>query len=98
MIWNTFMLSRSSRVISALPGVLAILVFVGAVGWPLLSIQLRLLRNGAIASDLVELLHLRFPDAEFRGVASYDREVISIVVVSGLDPKDFPNVEQYVRD
>lgn len=87
--------ARSGCLIRA-AAIVALVLFVG-IGWPLISIQLRLWRNGAIAAQLVESLRARFPGAEFRGTASYEREVVYIHVVGGLDPDSRPEVEQWLR-
>lgn len=67
------------------------------IGWPLISIQLRLWRNGAIAAQLVESVRVRFPGAEFHGAASYEREVVYISVVGELDPESRLDVEEWLR-
>jgi hypothetical protein len=72
----------------------AVLVF---LVWPVATIQLRLSRNGAIARQLAEALHTRFPGADFRGVASYEREVIFISVLNRVDESVRRDVEEYLR-
>jgi hypothetical protein len=67
------------------------------VGWPLASIQLRLSRNGKIAHQLVESLEAKFQGKNFRGAASYEREVIYIRVGNGLDDADREDVERWLR-
>jgi hypothetical protein len=81
----------------ALPATLLVLVLFGGIGWPLVSIQLRLWRNGAIATRLVESLRTRFPGADFRRGASYQREVIYIGVRGGLGPESRSEVEKWLR-
>jgi hypothetical protein len=83
--------------IRALPVMIVVLVLFAGLGWPLVGIQLRLWRNGAIAARLVESLRARFPGAEFRGIASYEREVIYIKVLGGLGPEGRPEVERWLR-
>jgi hypothetical protein len=87
----------TTRLIRALPATIVILVLFAGVGCPLISIQLRLWRNGAIAAQLVESLRVRFPGAEFRGIASYEREVIYIQVLGGLRMESRSEVEQLLR-
>lgn len=91
------MSARSSRLIRVLPGALVVLALFGGLVWPLVSIQLRLSRNGAIAARLVESLRTRFPGADFRGTASYEQEVIYVSVVGDLDPASRPDVGQWLR-
>lgn len=91
------MLPWSSRWIRALPAAMVILILFGGIGLPVVVIQFRLWRNNAIAARLVELLRARFPTVEFRGSASYEREVVYIGVVRGLDPNSYPEVEQWLR-
>jgi hypothetical protein len=81
----------------ALPIAVVLLVLFVGFGWPLIDIQFRLWKNRAIAAQLVESLQTRFPGAEFRGIASYEREVVYILVGGGLDPKNRPDVEQWLR-
>lgn len=66
--------------------------------YPLVSIQLRLSRNGALARSLVESLNDRFPEAVFRGGASYEREVIYITALGRLEDSRRREVEQWLRD
>ncbi len=91
------MSARSSCLIRALAVMIVILVLSSGLWWPLAGIQLRLWRNGAIAARLVESLRARFPGANFRGIASYDREVIYIKVLGGLGPESRPEVERWLR-
>jgi hypothetical protein len=65
--------------------------------WPLVTIQLRLSRNGAAARRLVESLHSRFPNVDFRGAASYEREVIYLTVFDHVDETIRREVEQWLR-
>lgn len=65
--------------------------------WQIVSIQLRLSRNGAIAQRLVESLHARFPGVAFRGGASYESEVIYITVVELVDEATRGDVERWLR-
>jgi hypothetical protein len=88
------MSSRSRRLILALPITFVILCVFGVIGWPLIEIQFRLWRNGAIGTELVESLHERFPGAKFRATASYQREVVYIRVLGGLHPESRPDVEK----
>jgi hypothetical protein len=74
-----------------------IFALIGAVAWPLISIQFRLWRNGAVATKLVTSLQARFPEGEFRGAASYQREVVYIRVLGGVRPECRPDVEQWLR-
>jgi hypothetical protein len=85
------------RLIRLLPGALVLLGVLSFFAWPLVNIQLRLSRNGAIAAQLVESLRDRFPDADFRGTASYEQEVIYITVVGGLNKSSRQDVEQWLR-
>ncbi len=73
--------------------ILVLFVFV----LPFIDIQLRLSRNGAIAAQLVESLHIKFPLANFSGTPSYEREVIYIQVGKDLDREWHPEVEQWLR-
>jgi hypothetical protein len=75
----------------------AVLLVLGLQAAAIVSIPLRLWRNGAIAREIVDRLSVRFPDAHFRGTASYERDVIYITLVS--DPKnlDRQEVEAYLR-
>ena len=65
--------------------------------WPIVTIQLRLSRNGATARQLVESLHSRFPSVDFRGAASYEQEVIYITVFDRVDATLRHDAEQYLR-
>jgi hypothetical protein len=78
--------------------VLVVLVVVVFLVWPIVSIQLRLSRNGAIAHRLVESLHARFPGITFQGAASYEREIIYITVVNHVDEASRRDVEQWLRE
>src|SRR5262245_45017797 len=91
------MVARHHRLIRLVPGALGVLVLLGCLAWPFMTIQLRLSRNGAIARQLVESLHTKFPGAEFRGVAAYNREVVYITVVSGPGEGRRRDVEQWLR-
>lgn len=75
------------------------LAVLGAVTfvWQIVSIQLRLSRNGAIAHRLVESLHARFPGVAFRGGASYESEVIYITVSDRVDEATREDVERWLR-
>jgi hypothetical protein len=83
--------------IRALLAAIVVLVLFSPIWWPLVHIQLRLWRNGAIATRLVESLRGRFPGADFRGIASYEKEIIYISVLGGLRPESRPDVEQWLR-
>ena len=72
----------------------AVLVF---LAWTPVSIQLRLSRNGAVAQRLVESLRARFPGVNFRGAASYEREVIYISVVDHVEEAIRSEVEQVLH-
>jgi hypothetical protein len=74
--------------------VLGIVVF---LVWPLVSIQLRLSRNGAIARQLVQSLQARFPGISFGGAASYESEVIYIHVADRVDEPTRRDIEQWLR-
>jgi hypothetical protein len=78
---------------------LALVAFVVIRGfvWPLVSIQFRLARNGKVAQQLVESLEARFPGAQFGGVASYEQEVIYILVRSRLGEGDRREVAKWLR-
>jgi hypothetical protein len=78
---------------------LVVLVFV-VIGFivPMVSIQLRLSRNGKIARQLAESLTASFPGIRFYGAASYEKEVIYICVVNRLDEADRQEVERWVRE
>jgi hypothetical protein len=76
--------------------VVVVALLIGFV-WPLVSIQLRLPRNGAIAHQLVDSLHVRYPGTGFRGVASYESEVVYIRVVGRLDEAKRQDVERWLR-
>src|SRR6516165_9359446 len=78
-------------------GITLLLLYVAYGVWMLATISLRLSRNGAIASQLLESLNQRFPGAVFRGGPSYEREVIYITVQRGLDRALWQEVEQFVR-
>lgn len=75
---------------------MALVLFLGFV-LPVINIQLRLWRNGAIAAQIVESLRTRFPGANFGGSANYQSEEISIWVKEGMDPERFPEVVQWLR-
>lgn len=60
-------------------------------------IQLRLWRNGAIAAEVEEALHSRFPQARFRARCSYEREVIYVRLTAGEDAIDENEVERFLR-
>ena len=89
--------ARCGRLFRALPLVLVVLVIFAAFVLPLASIQLRLSRNGALAARLVESLQTQFPGAEFRGGASYEREVVYIQVAGKLAPERRSDIEQWLR-
>lgn len=91
------MTNKSFLSIRALLIALLTLVFFACLIWPLVDIQLRHWRNGAIAARLVESLQARFPAARFNGAASYDLEVNYISARSGVDPESRPDVEQWLR-
>jgi|SRR5579871_236991 len=74
-----------------------IIVIVASVVWQIVSIQLRLSRNRAIADRLVESLHSRFPDITFHGGPSYEREVIYININEHLDKATKREIEQWLR-
>jgi hypothetical protein len=80
--------------------VIALLAFViiGGFIWPLVSIQLRLSRNGRIAHQLVESLQARFPKSEFGGAASYEREIIYIQVRNRLNQGERREIETWLRE
>jgi hypothetical protein len=88
---------RRGRWVWVLSLAIAALVFLGFV-WPLVRIQFRLSRNGAISRQLVESLHSRFPGVDFRGGASYEREVIYISVFEHVDETIRREVEQWLRE
>src|SRR5262249_36329362 len=82
------------------PSLLIVLVLSGLVMllvWPLVSIQLRLSRNGAISRQLVQSLQAQFPGVSFSGAASYEREVIYILVAGQIDEPTRRDVEQWLR-
>ncbi len=87
----------SSRLIRGLPAALVVLVLIGGLAWPLVRIQLRLSRNGEIAARLVEALRARFPGADIRGAASYEREIVYIRVVGGVGPACRLDIEEWLR-
>lgn len=91
------MLARSSRLIRALATAVVVLVVLGSIAWPFVSIQLRLARNGAIARQLVASLRAEFPTASVRGNASYELEVVYLTVV-GLDEAGRRDVERRLRE
>jgi hypothetical protein len=74
----------------------AVAVFVFVL-WPAVSSQFRLSRNGASARQLVESLHASFPAVNFRGAASYEREVIYISVLERVDAPVRAEIEQWLR-
>jgi hypothetical protein len=90
------MTAWSSRLIRASP-VLLVSILLACFILPLVNIQLRLWRNGAIATRLVDSLRAEFPGAKFRGNVSYEREVVYINVLSGLAPEHRRDVEQLLR-
>ncbi len=75
-----------------------IVALIIAITWPIVSIPLRLSRNGAIAADLVATLHADYPGVRFRGSASYEQEVIYISVVEGSDKIDRKDLERWLRE
>jgi hypothetical protein len=83
-----------STFVFVLIGFVVIVTFV----WPLVSIQLRLSRNGKIAQQLVHSLEARFPGINFRGAANYEREVIYISVADRLDEATRLDVERWLRE
>lgn len=90
------MSARANRWMTVVSIVVVAAVFWAAIGWPLLSIQLRLRRNTAIANRIVESLHERFPGAKFRGNVSYENEVVYITAITGLEPKQRTDVELWL--
>ena len=90
------MTTWSSRLIRAWP-VLLVSILLGALILPVVNIQLRLWRNGAIATRLVHSLRTQFPEAKFRGNVSYERELVYINVLSELAPERRRDVEQFLR-
>lgn len=85
------------RWIHVLLAVIVVVFLCGGIAYPLVSIELRLWRNRAIAARLVESLRTRFPAARFRGNVSYEREVIYISVLSEPDPESRPDIERWLR-
>ena len=78
------------------PSVL-LLGLAATLAWPLVGIQLRLSRNRAVAAQLVESLHSRFPEVSFRGNVAYNREVVYITAINALDETARQSVEQWLR-
>ena len=91
------MTTRSRFLIRLIPGALAFLAVLAFFAWQLWTIQDRLSRNGAIATQLVESLRARFPGADFGGAASYESEVVYITIWGGLDRAKRQDVEQWLR-
>jgi hypothetical protein len=85
---------------SLLFGLLFILLLSVGIAFigPLVSIQLRLARNGKIAHQLVQSLETRFPGIRVRGAASYEREVIYLSVGNHLDEAARTEVERWLRE
>ena len=75
-----------------------IVALIIAITWPIVSVPLRLSRNGAIAAGLVAALHADYPGVRFRGSASYEQEVIYISVVEGSDKIDRKDLERWLRE
>lgn len=73
-----------------------VLFVVGFFVWQVVTIQLRLWRNGAIASQVAQSLRERFPGVDARGGASYEREVIYIGVY-GVDNRKRPEIAEWLR-
>src|SRR5262245_35172979 len=89
--------NRSSCVIRAVLVVTIVFAILGAIASPFIIIQLRLVRNGAVATQLVNSLRAEFPTANVRGNVAYDREVVYITVV-GLDEAGRRDVERRLRE
>lgn len=85
------------RLFRSLPIVIVVFGALMLLVWPLVSIQLRLSRNGAIVSRLVQSLHARYPGASFRGNTSYEREAIYITIMDGLKAVNRQDLEQWLR-
>lgn len=65
--------------------------------WQYLSIQHRLSRNSEVTQQLVQSLKARFPESEFRGAASYEREIIYITVMNRLSEDERQDVERWLQ-
>jgi hypothetical protein len=77
---------------------LALLAF-AVVGFatPLVQIQLRLSRNGALTHQLLDLLESQFSGVSFSGAPSYEREVVYIQIKDHLDQAKREEIEQWLR-
>ncbi len=76
---------------------LAAVAIAAVLLWPVVDIELRLWRNGAIADRLAASLHSRFPAVGFRGAASYKDEVVYIVVFDHVDGPTRGEIERWLR-
>jgi hypothetical protein len=89
--------SRMRHVVVAV--VYALLAYLAiSLGWMFIRIELRLSRNGTIAQQLETSLEARFPECKFRGVASYEKEVIYINVLNRLDKAKWHEIETWLRE
>ena len=75
---------------------LLLTIFLGFI-WPVISIQLRLKRNGAIARQLKDALHAQFPAVNFRGTANYESEVVYIMVDEQVEETIRSKIEEWLR-
>lgn len=80
------------------PLLVVAIILCGLVLWQLLQIQLRLSRNGAIARQLASSLREKYAGVEFRGNASYEREVVYLTVGEGFDQARLEELERWLRN
>lgn len=94
-------ISRVSTWRRRLPSMLLICVPLSLVLFafvvPLIQIQLRLSRNGAIAREVAEALQVQFPGPRYNGAASYEKETVYITVWEEVDKARRPDVERWLR-
>jgi len=90
------MVFAMKKYLSYLPYVAVFGIFVICVA-PIVEIQFRLWRNGAIGTELAESLRKRFPGLTFRSGASYQKEVIYITIIGDFDDATLLEVEQCLR-
>ena len=76
---------------------LLLTIFLGFI-WPVIGIQLRLKRNGAIARQLKDALHAQFPTVNFRGAANYESEVVYIMVDEQVEETIRSKIEEWLRN
>jgi hypothetical protein len=96
-IWDTNLTASHWNRIHYFASALFILGIVTLIAWPFVGFQRRLSKNGAIANQLVSSLEVQFPGVPFRGVASYELDVIYISFLQKVDRETRSGVENWLR-